>query len=183
MGTAENYEKKIDELKLESKRVAIRVKEVIDQGSNIFESIKAIFTDIFKRTMDHTAILIVKPNKEGNPDFVQITLDDKDVDQLTGQGDGYTATKVQCASFVLAVLATYKNERFYKFAYHDGLVESWGNTPKLNFFNLIRQFCNQYDIQYTISVIKSDVPNNFKFTDEEIIATLTHKKPLFGFSF
>lgn len=183
LGTAENYEKKIDELKFESREVASRVKEIIDQGSDVFESIKTIFTDIFKQTMDHTAILIVKPNKEGNPDFVQITLDDKDEDQLTGQGDGYTATKVQCASLVLAILATYKNKRFYKFAYHDGLVESWGNAPKLNFFNLIRQFCELHDIQYIISVIKSDVPNNFQFTDEEIIATLSHEKPLFGFQF
>lgn len=183
LSTAENYEKKIDELKIESKEVAIKVKEVIDKGSDTFESIKAIFTDLFKKTMDHTAILVVKPNKEGNPDFVQITLDDKDEDQLTGQGDGYTATKVQCASFILAILATYKNERFYKFAYHDGLVESWGNTPKINFFNEIRQFCELHDIQYTISVIKSDVPNNFQFTDEEIIATLSHEKPLFGFNF
>ena len=183
LGTAENYEKKIDELKLESKEVAIRIKKVIDQGSEVFESIKAIFTDIFKQTMDHTAILVVKPNQDGNPDFTQITLDDKDEDQLTGQGEGYTATKVQCASFVLAILATYKNERFYKFAYHDGLLESWGNTPKLNFLNLIRQFCNLNDIQYTISVIKTDVPNNFKFTDEEVVATLSHEKPLFGFQF
>ncbi|MFZ2038853.1 MAG: DUF2326 domain-containing protein [Minisyncoccia bacterium] len=183
LGTAENYEKKIDELKIESKEVAKMVKEVIDQGSDIFESIKAFFTDLFKKTMDHTAILIVKPNQEGNPDFEQITLDDKDEDQLTGQGDGYTATKVQCASLVLAILATYKKERFYKFAYHDGLVESWGDSPKLNFFNEIRQFCNNYDVQYTISVIKSDVPNNFKFKNEEIIATLSHEKPLFGFNF
>ncbi|MDD4111398.1 MAG: DUF2326 domain-containing protein [Clostridia bacterium] len=183
LGTAENYERKIDELKLDSKEVANRIKKVIDQGSEVFENIKAIFTDIFKQTMDHTAILVVKPNQDGNPDFTQITLDDKDEDQLTGQGEGYTATKVQCASFVLAVLAAYKNNKFYKFAYHDGLLESWGNTPKLNFLNIIRQFCKLNDIQYTISVIKSDVPNSFNFTDEEIIATLTHEKPLFGFNF
>lgn len=183
LGTAENYEKKIEELKTESKEVAVEIKKVIDNGSDVFESINSIFKDIFKKTMDHTALLIVKPNKEGNPDFEQITLDDKDVDQITGQGDGYTATKVQCASLVLAILATYKKESFFRFAYHDGLVESWGGRPKLNFFEEIREFCEINNLQYIISVIKSDVPNNFKFSDEEIITTLTHEKPLFGFNF
>ena len=47
----------------------------------------------------------------------------------------------------------------------------------------IREFCEINNLQYIISVIKSDVPNNFKFSDEEIITTLTHEKPLFGFNF
>lgn len=183
LGTAENYEKKIEELKTESKEVAVEIKKVIDNGSDVFESINFIFKDIFKKTMDHTALLIVKPNKKGNPDFEQITLDDKDVDQITGQGDGYTATNVQCASLVLAILAAYKKESFFRFAYHDGLVEGWGERPKLNFFEQIREFCEVNNLQYIISVIKSDVPNNFKFSDEEIITTLTHEKPLFGFNF
>ncbi len=183
LGTAENYEKKIEELKIESRETAIEVKKVIDSGSEIFGYINSIFKDIFKKTMGQTALIIVRPNQEGNPEFEVITLDDKEADQLTGQGDGYTATKVQCSALVLAILATYSKEKFFKFAYHDGLVESWGVRPKLNFFKEIRQFCETSKIQYIISVIKSDVPNGFQFTDEEIVATLTHKKPLFGFSF
>lgn len=183
LGTAENYEKKIEELKTESKEVAGKVKEVIDQGSDIYETIKLHFKNIFKKTMDHTALFVVKPNKQGNPEFEPITLDDKDEDQLTGQGDGYTATKVQCAAFVLAILITYSKNRFFKFAYHDGLVESWGDRPKLNFFKEIRELCEAYNIQYIISVIKSDVPNEFKFKDDEIVTVLTHEKPLFGFNF
>ncbi|HTK33006.1 MAG TPA: DUF2326 domain-containing protein [Candidatus Paceibacterota bacterium] len=183
LGTAENYEKKIEELKIESREVAVEVKKVIDGGSEIFENIKSIFKDIFKKTMGQTALLVVRPNQEGNPEFEVVTLDDKEEDQLTGQGDGYTATKVQCAALVLGILATYKKERFFKFAYHDGLVESWGVRPKLNFFKEIREFVKDNDIQYIISVIKSDIPTGFKFTDKEIVATLTHEKPLFGFSF
>lgn len=183
LGTAENYEKKIEELKIESRITAVEVKKVIDEGSEIYESINSTFKDIFKKTMGQTALFIVRPNKEGNPDFEVITLDDKDADQLTGQGDGYTATKVQCSALVLGVLATYKSERFFKFAYHDGLLESWGTRPKLNFLSEIRSFCEVNDIQYIISVIKSDIPPNFEFTDEEIVATLTHEAPLFGFSF
>ena len=183
LGTAENYEKKIEELKFDAKEVARKVKEVIDNGSEIFDSINSLFKDFFKKIMNHTAVLVVKPNQEGNPEFEPITLDDKDEDQLTGQSDGYTATKVQCAAFVLAVLATYSKERFFKFAYHDGLIESWGDSLKVNFFEEIRNISDKYEIQYIISVIKSDVPDKFKFKDGEIVSTLTHEKPLFGFSF
>lgn len=183
LGTAENYEKKIEELKAESREAAVEIKKVIDSGSEIFENINSIFKDIFKKIMDQTALLIVRPNQEGNPEFEVITLDGKEEDQLTGQGDGYTATKVQCSALVLSILAAYKKERFFKFAYHDGLVESWGILPKLNFFKEIRLFCQQNNIQYIISVIKSDIPNGFKFADNEIVATLTQEKPLFGFNF
>jgi len=183
LSNAENYQKRIDALKTESKEVAEKIKNVIDNGSEIFESVNRIFKEIFKKTMDHTALLVVKPNQEGNPDFEPITLDDKDEDQLTGQGEGYTATKVQCAAFILAILATYEKRRFFEFAYFDGLVESWGDRPKTNFFNEINAFCTKHNIQFTISLIKSDVPHNFKFRDGEIISTLNHNKPLFGFSF
>jgi len=183
LGTAENYQKKVDMLKRESKEIASEVKEVIDKGSELFDSINSIFKDVFRRTMDHTALLVVKPNQEGNPDFEVITIDDKDKEQLTGQGEGYTATKVQCAAFVLAILATYNKEHFFKFAYHDGLLESWGDHPKVNFFNEVRKICAEYDIQYTVSVIRSDVPEDFDFKEGEIIAKLTDEKPLFGFNF
>lgn len=183
LGTAENYENKIGELQDDSKDIALKIKKIIDAGSDIFDSINSIFKNLFKKTMGNTVLLVVKPNKEGNPDFEAITIDGKDEDQLTGQGDGYTATKVQCSALVLAILATYSTKHFFKFAYHDGLVESWGDRPKLNFFKEIREICKTYDIQYTISVIKSDIPEDFKFEDGEIIATLSDEKPLFGFQF
>jgi uncharacterized protein YydD (DUF2326 family) len=183
LGTAENYEKKIDLLRYESRSIALKIKETIDAGSKIFDSINNVFKDIFKKTMFYTALLVVKPNKEGNPDFESIIIDNKDVDQLTGQGDGYSATKVQCAAFVLAVLAAYNKETFFKFAYHDGVLEGSGDNPKINFLKEIREICKEYDIQYIISVIKSDVPNNFEFKEGEVVANVTEASPLFGFKF
>lgn len=183
LGTAENYEKKIDELKLESKQVALKVKEVIDSGSQTFETINNFFKEFFKKIMGHTALIVVKPNKEGNPDIEPITLDDTDVDELTGQSDGYTATKIQCAAFILAILVTYSKENFYKFAYHDGLIESWSDKLKLKFFDEIREICDTHGIQYIISVIKSDVPAGFSFKDKEIAITLSEKKTLLGINF
>lgn len=183
LGTAENYERKIESLKRESRDIAENIKATIDSGSVIFSSINNIFKDIYYKVMLHKAILVVRPNKEGNPDFSSIIIDNKDEDQLIGQGDGYSATKIQCASFVLSLLSVYSKERFFRFAYHDGIIEGCGDNPKINFFNEARAVCDKYGIQYIISAIKSDIPNKFEFGDDEIVCQLTKNDPLFGFSF
>lgn len=102
---------------------------------------------------------------------------------LTGKGDGYTSTKVLCASFVLAVLVHYFTESFFRFAYHDGILESWGNNHKIQFINLVRDYCSKYGIQYIISLIKSDIPDGFDLLDKEIIRTLCKGDELFGNEF
>lgn len=183
LGTAENYQNKIDTLKTSSKEAAVKIKESIDLGNDTFTEINNLFKEIFKTTLEYTALLLVKPNKEGNPDFVTHTIDLNDNDQLTGKGDGYTATKVQCAAFVIAVLVAYRKHQFYRFAYHDGLLESWGDIPKTNFLKEIRTLTKEKDFQYIISMIKSDIPKNFSFEKEEIVTSLSHENPLFGFSF
>ena len=183
LGTAENYEKEVDDLKTDSKRLAKKVKEVIDEGNDTFNEIKEFFKELYEKIMGHTTLLIVKPNKEGNPVFEPVTIDRREADKLTGQSDGHTATKMQCSIFVLAFLMTYSNKNFFKFAYHDGLIESWNDGLKIKFFAEIREVCKQYGIQYIISVIKSDVPGSFEFKDEEKVVSLSKEKTLFGMKF
>ncbi|MCP6718749.1 MAG: DUF2326 domain-containing protein [Patescibacteria group bacterium] len=183
LGTAENYEKKIEVLREESKDVAKSLKKVIDAGNRIHGKISAIFTDIFKKTMHGSALLVVRPNNAGNPEFESITISKEAQDELTGQSEGYTSKKVQCAAFVLSILSVYSSRKFYKFAYHDGLFESWGNNPKKNFTNEVRKICKENDLQYIVSMIKSDVPEDFSFNEGEIILSLDDKNKLLGFSF
>ncbi len=184
LDTAENYNQKKSLLRDESKQAAKLVKETIDQGSEIFDSIKQLFTEIYKDTMENTAVLVVRPNSEGNPEFEAKTLGE-DPDQLTGKSEGYTSTKVQCAAFVLAILAVYSSlgKRFFKFAYYDGLFEGWGDNPKIKFIETIRDFSDKYDIQYIVSMIKSDVPVGFEFNEGEEIAKLDTEHTLFGINF
>lgn len=103
--------------------------------------------------------------------------------ELTGKGDCYTSTKILCASFVLAILIHYSTKSLFRFAYHDGILESWGDNQKIYFIELIRSYCKEFDIQYVISLIKSDIPRNFKIEDQEIIRTLSGDNRLFGFQF
>ena len=179
--TIENYKKSIEESKDKIKKLSSNIKEEVDKDNPDYKEIKKIFQEIYKTTFEHTALLVVEPNSNGNVDFETSVLNKSQ--DLTGKGDGYTSTKVLCASFVLAVLIHYTSKSFFRFAYHDGILESWGDNHKKHFINLLRKYCISNDIQYIISIIKSDIPNNFEIKDEEIIRTLSNDDLLFGFEF
>lgn len=179
--TVENYQKSIDNISNEIKSLSYSIKSEIDKENINYQKIREIFRIIYKRTFEFTALLFVQPNKFGNVNFETSVLN---LDQnLTGKGDGYTSTKILCASFVLAILIHYSSNSFFRFAYHDGLLESWGDNHKIHFIKLLRNFCEEYQIQYIISLIKSDIPTNFELRDSEIVRTLGKKDLLFGFEF
>ncbi len=179
--TIESYQKSIDDTKDKIKELSILIKEEIDKDNSDYKEIKKIFQEIYKKTFEYTALLTIEPNKAGNVDFETSVLSISQ--NLTGKGDGYTSTKVLCASFVLAVLTHYSTKSFFRFAYHDGILESWGDNHKIHFIELIRDYCSKYGIQYTISLIKSDIPSGFKLQSEEIIRTLSKGDELFGDEF
>jgi len=179
--TIENYQKFVDEAKDKIKKLSDSVKEEIDKDNLDYQEIRKIFQKIYKTTFEHTALLVVEPNSYGNINFETSVLNMSQ--NLTGKGDGYTSTKVLCASFVLAILIHYSSKSFFRFAYHDGVLESWGNNHKKHFINLVRKYCELNGIQYIISIIKSDIPSDFKIEDEEIIRTLSKTDLLFGFEF
>lgn len=179
--TIENYQKSVDEAKNKIKDLSNSVKEEIDKDNPDYQEIRRIFQEIYKTTFEHTALLVVEPNSYGNVDFETSVLNMSQ--NLTGKGDGYTSTKVLCASFVLAVLVHYSSKSFFRFAYHDGILESWGDNHKKHFISLVRKYCKSNDIQYVISIIKSDIPRNFTIEDKEIVRTLSNDDLLFGFGF
>ena len=177
----EYYENSIANIKIKIEDISEIIKKTIDQGNNDFQEIKKIFQEIYKKTFEYTALLVLKPNKNGNVDFEATVLDN--VQKFTGKGDGYTSIKVLCSSFVLAILSYYSNNSFFRFAYHDGILESWGDNHKIHFIELVREYCEKYGIQYIISLIKTDVPQQFTIFDNEIIRTLSKNDKLFGFDF
>ncbi len=179
--TIENYQNSLEATKDKIKALVSSIKDEIDKDNSNFREIKKMFQDIYKKTFEYTALLVVEPNKSGNVKFDTSVLN-KSKD-LTGKGDGYTSTKVLCASFVLAILIHYSSKSFYRFAYHDGILESWGDNHKIQFIKLLREYCERYKIQYIISLIKSDVPKGFNFECNEIVRTLSKHDELFGFEF
>ena len=179
--TIENYQKSINDTKEEIKEYSNSIREEINKGNSDFQVIKKIFQEIYKKTFEYTALLVVAPNNKGNVEFETDVLNKSN--NLTRQGDGYTSTKILCASFVLSILIHYSSKSFFRFAYHDGILESWGDNHKIYFIELIKSYCEKYGIQYIISLIKSDIPQGFKIEKKEIIRTLSDKDTLFGFEF
>jgi uncharacterized protein YydD (DUF2326 family) len=103
----------------------------------------------------------------------------------SGKGEGHTFMRGLCASFVLAILIHYSSKSFFRFAYHDWILDSRWHKHKILFIDLLREYAKQYDLQYIISLIKSDVPNEqgFKFNDTEIVRTLSKDDKLFDMDF
>lgn len=179
--TIENLEQSLDKTKDKIKDLSLDIKKEIDEDSDDYKAIRLIFQNIYKVTFEYTALLVVEPNTVGNINFETTVLNQSQ--NLTGKADGYTSTKVLCASFVLSILIHYSSLSFYRFAYHDGIMESWGDNHKIHFINLMREHCKKYNVQYIFSLIKSDVPTGFQLKEKEIVRTLSKGDELFGFDF
>lgn len=176
-----SYTESIDKLVQKIKGASEDIKKEITNDSSDYLEVRKLFQSIYKEIFEYTALLIIEVNQSGNIEFDTSVLNQSQ--DLTSKADGYTSTKILCLSFVLSILIYYSSKSFYRFAYFDGLIESWGNGHKLKFFELIRNYCKTANIQFTISMIKSDLPNGFSFETGEVIRTLSRKDELFGFEF
>lgn len=167
-----------------SKEIALQLKR---QNDDTTSSIKRHFNEIYRTVFGVSALLYVRPNKSGNVEFETEVAPDEN-STATAEGEGDTYNKILCASFDLAVLATYSSKSFFRFVYHDGVLEGLDNRKKTLFIQVVRDYCQRYGLQYIFSSIEDDVPQNIlsTFTQEEQVLTLSDQddsSKLFGFSF
>ncbi len=179
---------KADELKLKLKEVS---KELIGQvkkpASPTTASIKKHFNEIFRTIFGVSALLYVKTNTKSNVEFCTDVAPNEDA-EATAEGNGDTYLKILCAAFDLSILATYSDHSYFKFAYHDGILEGLDNRKKELYIQVVRQYCSNYGLQYIFSTIEDDVPGIIlnQFTDKERCLELNDSDDsgkLFGFSF
>jgi len=161
--------------------------QVKKPASSITSSIKKNFNEIFRTVFGVSALLYVKTNSKSNVEFCTDVAPNEDA-EATAEGDGNTYYKILCAAFDLAILSTYSNLSYFKFAYHDGILEGLDNRKKELYIQVIRQYCNQYGLQYIFSTIEDDVPESVlnQFTVSEKCLELNDSDDsgkLFGFSF
>lgn len=179
---------KSDELKLKLKDVSKElVGEVKKPASQVTSSIKRNFNEIFKTVFGVSALLYVKTNNSSNVEFCTDVAPNEDA-EATAEGYGDTYRKILCAAFDLAVIATYSDRSYFKFVYHDGILEGLDNRKKELYIQVIRQYCSQYGLQYIFSTIEDDVPESIhdQFTLRERCLELNDSDDtgkLFGFSF
>lgn len=180
----EQFETVQQKQKKVSKEIASQVKL---QDDDVPSSIKRYFNDIYRTVFGVSALLYVRTNKTGNVDFITEVAPDENA-EATAEGRGDTYNKILCASFDLAVLATYSTKSFFRFVYHDGVLEGLDNRKKTLFVQVVRDYCQRYGLQYIFSSIEDDVPHNIlsSFTANEQFLTLNDQDDsgkLFGFSF
>lgn len=157
-----------------------------------YQSIRKLFSKYYKTIMNENAVLSWSVNSNNNVEFPPPKITSKiDRDKNTAKGEGNTYMKLLCVSFDLAILSEYNEESYFRFAYHDDVLSQQDDGIKNRFLELIRKNINNYNLQYILSVIKSDLPlddndNIVTFSDEEIVLSLHDKNSngtLFGFIF
>lgn len=122
-------------------------------------------------------IFSFKVNDHGNLDYsIGLGLDGKR-GETSAQGDGTSYRKLLCALFDIALLRTYRNERFFQFTYHDGVLEGLDDRKKRAFLDLIRSEISFGGLQYILTAISSDLPLTederiVRFSEDEIILRL-----------
>jgi len=179
MGKMDELERQVEELQGEIKRKAEEIKHLIDVSNDKYREIRLLFNRIIREVLSVPAILSIKQNKEGNIEF-QADIQNAENMEITSEGYGTTYKKMLCMAFDLAVLATYRKKSFYRFVYHDGALEGLDNRKKVKFLQMVKLLCQEYDLQYIMTLIDSDIPRDeqdkpIPFSDSEIILRLNDR--------
>lgn len=142
----------------------LTLKEALSQRKH--SSINKIFNSIIKEIIDTNALISLKLNNQGNVEF-NADYQNK-IDLLkTSESQGTTYKKLLCVAFDLSLLVNFSDRSFYKFVYHDGVLEGLDDRIKIRYIKLAKEFCEKYDLQYIITLIDSDLPKDMPNLIEE----------------
>ena len=183
----------------EIKSLNDQIEDVVEGLFRIYESteqnqkyslIRRSFTSYYKAIMNEDAFISWKINSQNNVEFNPPKVQSRSK-QMTAKDEGTTYKKLLCITFDLTILTAYANESFFKFVYHDDALSQQDNGLKKRLIALVKRITEEYDLQYILSAIKSDLPvdSNDKpiyFSEEEIILQMHDKDSsgtLFGFEF
>lgn len=152
--------------------------------------IRKTFNSIISSVLDVPAIISISQNRQGNVEFQANIQNPKNL-EITAEDFGTTYRKLLCMAFDLSVLIHYSNRSFFRFVYHDGALEALDDRKKIKFLNTVRKICRDFDLQYILTLIDSDLPKNevnevIPFLGKEIALELNDvddSGKLFGISF
>jgi len=162
------------------------------ESNERYSDIRAKFSDYYKTIMDEVARISWKINTNNNVEFVPPKVHSKLEEQKeTAKDEGNTYKKLLCVAFDLAILTSYNSESYFRFVYHDDVLSQQDNGIKNRLIELVKLLTNQFNFQYILSVIKSDLPHDENddfvyFSEAEIVLKLHDRDEsgtLFGFEF
>lgn len=177
LNSAAVIQKEIEGYRNEQKELINKIDDIRKTGNPTYTAIRLAFNKIIKEALNLPALLSTRLNDEGNLEFEANIVADEETGLITFQGRGTSYKKFLCAAFDLAVLETYHDKSFFRFVYHDGMLEGLDNRKKIKFLALVRRFCKEFGLQYILTVIQSDLPRDasdiaIPFEGSEIIRYL-----------
>lgn len=143
---------------------------VVKTPDNIYSHIKEMFKVFVKEVLDKNGLLTTEQNKEGNLEYWAGLVNNQG--QQTSESDGHSYQKILCMGYDISVISSYLDKKFIRFIYHDGGLETLDDRKKKNFLNFISWYSSVMGFQYILTLIDTDLPKNYKFTDESIIKIL-----------
>ena len=168
IGNMSRIQKELSEIEEQIKlKVAELKKEILKQKH---KHIRKLFNEFTMKVLNTPAILSVKPNKSNNIEF-EAEYQNQEELITTDLARGNTYKKILCAAFDTALLQFYSQNSFYKFVYHDGVLDSLDIRKKEKYIEYVREMANQNNIQYILTVIESetyDLRSEYKFTEDEV---------------
>jgi len=162
----------------EREHLQVQIQDDVDkQNANpdsLFSTILVFFNEIVEEVIDRKALLSVFLNQAGHLEFKAEILDESG--NATSADMGHTYRKLLCVAFDMAVLRAHLNDKFPRFVYHDGVLESLDDRKKENLLNVVRRYAD-LGVQPVITLIDSDMPVRTEddvpvFAPGEIVATL-----------
>lgn len=168
-----------------NKKITLLKKEIFKQSH---KDIRNFFNEFTIKTLNTPAILSVKINKNHNIEFEAQYQNEKEL-IATDKAKGTTYKKILCSAFDTSLLKFYNEASFYRFVYHDGVLDSLDIRIKENYIEYIRNLVKEYDIQYIITAIESEInalSKEYKIKEEDVCLILSDesdKELLFRKSF
>lgn len=186
-------EKEVENLNKEIEKSVEILKELQQNtDKNLkYNDIRKKFSQYFGDVMNEDAYISWSLNTYNNVDFTPPKIKTKDSSIDTAKDEGKTYRKILCVIFDLAIITAYNSESYFRFVYHDDVLSQQDNGIKKRLLKLIKNLSLQYDFQYILSAIKSDLPTDENdkpifFDKDEVILELNDKDEtgtLFGFEF
>jgi len=170
-----------------------RIDNLIEDIRNLIltqkhKDIRRIFWRIISNVLNTSAVISLNQNNSWNIEFTANYQNIENMEE-TDQWKWNSYKKILCSALDLSLLSFYSKNSFYKFIYHDGILDNLDIRKSENYLKEVREMCNKDGTQYILTVIDSQLSDNKKkieLKEDEIRLRLSDKDDnwkLFWFSF
>ena len=163
---------------IERTKAIAEIDAQVSEGTEIQEQINMEFARMVRRVLALNGAVFLQMNQNGNID-PKSTADPPKTDAgQSSQAEGNTYKRLLCILFDLAVLKAYSKKAFFRFVYHDGILETMDDRKKVALLKLLMEFTAETGVQSIFSVIQAEMPvdeqgHRMEFAEAQIIRELS----------